>query len=360
MTGPTIDHFTAEVLRFPLDKPVGGSGVASVDVLAVDLIDTDGALGTGFSYCLSGGSVVVLAAARDLLETRVSGQLSEAPEKLWQNMDASLNRIGRGAHYLAMAAIDVAAWDLRANCLGQPLGIAMGGVARTMPVYGSGGYRPNQTPEQTRDQAQAHVAEGFSAIKLRLAGNCGDLKLLRAARDAVDDTIGIMTDANEKCDLANALELATACADHRCLWLEEPLPASDVGAYRDLARASPVTIATGEHLQGTTEVMPYLDGHCAKVLQPDLAMMGGLTPSLMTARAADTRGVSIAPHFLPALFIHLAAAAPNVTWLEDFPLLEPLFDAAAKTENGAMTLPDVSGHGLAWADGVRGHFRLEL
>ena len=182
-----ITGTAADLLRLPLDKPVGGSGVAQIDVIAVDLTDSDGATGTGFSYCLGGGSNVVLAAAHDLLQNFVGDQPANSPERLWRRMDQSLNRVGRGAHYLAMAAIDVAAWDLHAKRRGEPLGVTMGGSPRTVPVYGSGGYRPNFSPEQARDQALVHVEQGFPAIKPRLAGNASDAARLAAVRDAVPD-----------------------------------------------------------------------------------------------------------------------------------------------------------------------------
>ncbi|MEP2546440.1 MAG: mandelate racemase/muconate lactonizing enzyme family protein [Alphaproteobacteria bacterium] len=356
---PTITAFTAELLRLPLDRPVGGSGVAQIDVLAVDLTDIDGATGTGFSYCLSGGAGVVLAGARDLLDTRVQGQAAHTPEALWRHMAASLNRIGRGAHNLAMAAIDVAAWDLHARRLDLPLGIAMGGTARDLPVYGSADHRPNHSPEETRDLALAQVAQGFSGVKPRLSGDGTDGARLSTLRAALPDRVRLMADVNEKCDPATALHLAAACADAGCLWLEEPMPAGNTPAFARLAAASPVAIAAGEHLQGMSEVMPYLTSGALHVLQPDLAMMGGLTPCLMAARAAESFGLPVAPHFLPSLFIHLAAAQPNVTWLEDFPLLEPLFDITARTENGAMALPILPGHGMAWAEGARKRYRLD-
>ncbi|HAD87912.1 MAG TPA: hypothetical protein DCG48_11165 [Rhodospirillaceae bacterium] len=357
----TITNATAELLRLPLDRPVGGSGVAQIDVLAVDLTDSDGATGTGFSYCIRGGSAVVLAAARDLLEPRVVGQRADTPEALWRHMAAALNRIGRGAHNLAMAAIDVAAWDLLAKRLNVPLGIAMGGAARSMPVYGSGGYRPDHGPEETRDIALAHVDRGFAGVKPRLSGGAADGAKMKAVRNALPDHIRLMADVNEKCDLAGAMNLLAACADAGCLWLEEPMPAADTTAYARLAAtATGTAVATGEHLQGVAEIMPYLTSGGLHILQPDLAMMGGMTPCLAAARTAENFGISIAPHFLPSLFVHLASTQPNVTWLEDFPLLEPLFDIQAKTVNGAMTMPDAPGHGMTWAEGVRARYRLDL
>lgn len=349
-----IVHGTAQFLRFPLAKATGGSGVTSVEVIAVDLETRGGATGTGFTYCLRGGGGVVLAAARDLLDQCIIGQSSHAPAALWRRMAATLNRLGRGAHYLAIAAVDLAAWDLHAKQRALPLGIALGGAAGSFPIYGSGGYTPTQAPEDAARQAKAHVEAGFRAVKLRLSGDRGDIARMRAVRDALPAAVDLMVDANEKCDLARAQWLAGACAELGVLWLEEPLPAGQVEAHLALARTSPVPIASGEHWQGSIEARPFIAGGACAVFQPDLAAMGGITECLRAAQLAEQFGVSVAPHFLPALFVHLAAAAPNVTWLEDFPLLEPLFTTEAATDkDGRMALPAAPGHGLAWADGAR-------
>ena len=351
---------SAELLRFPLSGPTGGSGITAVDVIVVDLADADGVTGTGFSYVLGGGGATVLAACRDLLERFVAGEQCIPPAALWRRLAGSLNRLGRGTGYLAIAAIDVAAWDLHAKQHGEPLATALGGEARAVPVYGSGGYGPTQDADAAAEQAVAHAEIGFSAVKLRVAGNHDDIDRMHAVRDALPHGVDIMVDATEKLDLARARWLANECADINTLWLEEPLPAGDVQGFRALAATSPVPIATGEHHQGAVELMPLFEARAIAVVQPDLSMMGGLTECLRIARLAEHFGVVVSPHFLPALFVHMAAAAPAVRWLEDFPLLEPLFvDLVEMDDNADMAPPETPGHGMRWAPGARDEFRIE-
>ncbi len=125
---------SAELLRFPLSGPTGGSGITAVDVIVVDLEDSNGATGTGFSYVLGGGGATVLATCGDLLDRFVAGQDCVPPPALWHRLAGSLNRLGRGIGYLAIAAIDVAAWDLHARRLDEPLGVALGGAARATNI----------------------------------------------------------------------------------------------------------------------------------------------------------------------------------------------------------------------------------
>lgn len=356
---PRVVEATSELWRYRLPKPVGGSGVASVDLLAVTLTAADGQTGLGFSYVLGGRDALPIDAARDLLARFVRDAPLEHPIAAWRRIAASFNRTGAGPYGTALAAIDVAAWDLYAKRLGVPLGVAMGGSARAVPVYGSGGFYANQDPAEAAGVVREHRARGMRAVKPRVAGTTADDALLAAVADAADG-LPIMVDANEKCTLATAARLLRTAAGIGALFVEEPLPSTHLAGYRVLARTSPVPLATGEHLASAAEAAPFvLEGLCS-VMQPDLQAMGGLTPALWTAQLAEHANVEIAPHFLPALFVHLAAAAPNVTWLEDFPLLEPLLTGLPVMDavTGTLAPAATPGHGLGFASGARESFRI--
>jgi L-alanine-DL-glutamate epimerase-like enolase superfamily enzyme len=352
-----IAEATAELWRYRLEKPVGGSGVASADVVIVTLRTDDGQTGFGFSYVLGGRDALPLDATRGMLERFVSGKPLGHPEAHWREIAASFNRTGAGPYGTALAAIDVALWDLYAKLLGLPLGVAMGGAPRAVPVYGSGFFYAGQDPDEAGDIAASYVRGGVRAVKPRVAGTAADTALLHAVAGATP--VPLMVDANEKCSLTAAARLVRAAAEVNALFVEEPLPAYDLAAYRALARSAAVPLATGEHLRSVAEAAPFLtEGLCA-VIQPDLQALGGLTPCLRLARFAEVCNVEVAPHFLPGLFVHLAAAAPNVTWLEDFPLLEPLFAGLpVMTPDGLMVPLATPGHGLTPAAGAREAYRL--
>ncbi len=355
-----ITRATAELWVFPLSGPTGGSGITSVDVVVADLEDDDGHTGTGFSYVLGGGGHGVAAIAQDMLARFVEGADSVPPQVLWRRLAGSLNRLGRGSGYVAMAAIDVAMWDLHARQRGVSLATAMGGVPVKVPVYGSGGFGPTQDPEKAAERALDYSARGCSAVKLRVAGLPADKTRIEAVASVLPDNVRIMADANEKCDVVQAAWLAGVLSDVNALWLEEPLPAQNIEGLSMLAGRFSVPLATGEHHQGVVELAPIMRSGAISVVQPDLAMMGGLTECLRVAQIADYHGLVVSPHFLPALFIHLAAAVPAVRWLEDFPLLEPLFDQPVEMDDhGNMTTPTGVGHGLSWAPGAREEFRVK-
>jgi L-alanine-DL-glutamate epimerase-like enolase superfamily enzyme len=255
---------------------------------------------------------------------------------------------------IALAAIDVAAWDLHARKLNVPLGVAMGGEMRAVPVYGSGGFNTVQPPEAAAAIAAKQVARGLTAVKPRVKGTPSDAAVIAAVRKAIPAHVRIMADANEKCDLTQALWLMALAREHGLLFVEEPLPARALEGYRRLASSGGAAIATGEHLQTRADFLPFVSERIASVIQPDLAMIGGLTPVLELAALAESFDAIVSPHFLPGLFAHVAAAAPALRWLEEFPLLEPLFEGWPGIDNsGAMTAAAASGHGLSLSERYR-------
>jgi L-alanine-DL-glutamate epimerase-like enolase superfamily enzyme len=351
----TIERASAELLRVRLATP-RVPGLTGFDLITVDLTDADGRTGFGFTFVPGDGGDVHLAAARSMLDRFVAGRTVDAPQALWREIFASLNRTGRGAHLIALTAIDVAAWDLHAKRLGLPIGIAMGGAPRRVPVYGSGGFTHLQESGEAVAIAAEWCRKGARGVKLRVGGS-HDAALLQAVAAALPPGIALMTDANERCTLSGAHKLLFECADAGALWLEEPLPATQLAGYQLLARTAPVAIATGEHLQGCVETAPFVFGKACSVFQPDLAMMGGLTECLRATQLAEHADVEVAPHCLPGLFVHLAAAAPNITWLEDFPFVEEVLSGLPEMDaDGTMGLPDSPGHGLTLAAGAREEF----
>ena len=198
-----------------------------------------------------------------------------------------------GTNLVALAAIDLATWDLYSKTLGLPLASAVGGAPRPIPVYGSGGFTAAQSALEAAHVAEGYVKRGFQAVKPRAQGNISrDSQILKAVRGAVGDGATMMVDANERCDLAGAKQLLLLARDHDVAFVEEPLPAHALSAYRALARCAPVAIATGEHLQTVADFLPYLSEGLIDVVQPDLAMMGGITPILKLCTLAETFNVN--------------------------------------------------------------------
>ena len=126
-------------------------------------------------------------------------------------------------------------------------------------------------------------ALGYRGVKPRVSGRRSDTAILEAVRKAIPDSVEMMADANEKCTALEARRLLACAADCGALFVEEPLPADDLAGFRQLAAAYPRMIATGEHLQGMAEALPFIEEGLLGMVQPDLAAMGGLTECLPAA-----------------------------------------------------------------------------
>jgi L-alanine-DL-glutamate epimerase-like enolase superfamily enzyme len=353
----------AELWRYRLNPPAGS--VTAMDVVVTTLTAEDGQSGTGFVPIALGVDDLPLRAARSLLERFVTGQELEHPVALWRRIVGSFAhgvrtyRTGFGPLFNAVASIDVAAWDLYAKVLGVPMGVAMGGTPRRMPVYGSGRFSRGQDPDEAADVAAGFMREGARGVKVRVECLPHDAKLLRAVAERIDGAVDLMIDANQRGTLSTAARLLQSAAEVGALFVEEPLPVTYHAGYEVLSRTSPAPIATGENFCGSQEAAPYLINRWCSIIQPDLTSMAGLTECLRTAQLAEHCNVEVAPHFLPGLFIQLAACTPHMKWLEDFPTIEPLFAVIPVMEpDGFMTPPAVPGHGLVLSEDARAECRI--
>lgn len=349
MTRATIRSVDIDVVELKFDKPLGGSGVAGVDIIVADIRDNEGRAGLGFSYIIGGGPGRWIAErARTLAGQFLLGKPLGDPAAHWAEINKSFNRTGGGPNLVALAALDVGLWDLAAVVDGVPLCTALGGSAASVPIYASGGFGPGAAPEASADLAREYAARGFHGVKPRVNARPEDEETIAAVRAAVGDNFALMVDVNEKGDVDRAARLLACAGDYGVAFVEEPLPSDDPVGYRRLGQlAKRAPIATGEHLQGIDRfAMAIADGF-VRYIQPDLAMAGGLTPCREVARRAAAAGIDIAPHFLPGLFVHLSGASSNTLLLEQFPLIEPAFEGWPEVAaDGTMRPTDAPGHGL--------------
>lgn len=346
---PSIEAIDIRTFGLKFDKPVGGSGVTGVDILTAMVTDNDGASGLGFSYVIGGGSGdLIEGICRRLAERFLQGQPVRQPAEHWNDIRRSFNRTGQGPNYLALCALDVALWDLKARRENVPLCVALGGKPSPVPVYASGGFSPAAAPEESAALARAYIARGYRGVKPRVNANEKDAAVMDAVRRAIGPDAALMVDANEKGRAGTTARLLACAADFGVAFVEEPLPGDDLIGYRALgALAKRAPIAAGEHLQGQDRFAIAMADRYLGYVQPDLAFAGGLTPCLEVAQAAAHHGIVVAPHFLPGLFAHLSGAFDGQLLLEEFPLIESAFDGWPQmTPAGTIAPSESRGHGL--------------
>jgi L-alanine-DL-glutamate epimerase-like enolase superfamily enzyme len=200
------------------------------------------------------------------------------------------------------------------------------------------------------DEALAAKAAGFRGTKIKVGkpAIAEDVARLEAVRRAVGDAFEIMTDANQAFTVSEARRRAHAYEAVGLAWLEEPLPAEDLGGHAELAAVATMPIAIGESLYHPSHFREYLERGACSIVQVDCARVGGITPWLKVAHLAETFNVAVCPHFLMELHVSLAAAVPNGAWVEHIPQLDAIATSRMAMADGFAVAPDAPGLGIDW------------
>lgn len=321
----------------------------------VRVTDEDGQTGTGYSYTIGTGGLAVISLLKETLAPRLIGREAEEIGGIWRDLLFATHATAVGAiTSLALAAIDTALWDLRCRRAGLPLWRLAGGAQQSVPLYTTEGGWLHLSAEALVEDALAMKAAGFSGAKLKIGkpSIAEDRARLTAVREAVGDDFRIMVDANQAFTLAEALRRADMLADLGIHWFEEPMPADDVGAHRELSRHSRVPIAVGESMYSLSQFKDYLQQGACSVVQADVARVGGITPWLKIAALAEAYNVPICPHFLMELHASLVCAVPNAPTLEYIPQLDDVTLNSLEIRDGHALPPSEPGIGIGWDWGV--------
>ncbi len=317
----------------------------------VTITDADGAVGTGYSYTIGTGGSSVMRLLADHLAPRIIGRDADRIEAIWRELEYATHATTIGPiTALALAAIDTALWDLRARKQGLPLWKLAGGAKDRVPLYTTEGGWLHIPAEALVDDALAAKAKGFRGSKVKIGRPHGseDLARLSAVRAAVGDDYEIMTDANQGFLVDEAIRRAERLADLDLAWIEEPLPADDVEGHVRLSGRTSTPIAVGESLYSIRHFRDYMARGACSIVQVDVARIGGITPWLKVAHAAEAFDIPVCPHFLMELHVSLAAAVPNGKYVEYIPQLDDLTTAGMTVEDGMAIAPSEPGLGIAW------------
>lgn len=321
----------------------------------VTITDSDGAQGIGYSYTIGTGGPAIMTLLEKTLLPRLLGRDPMKIEQIWHDLHFSTHATSVGAiTSLALAAIDTALWDLKCKKLGLPLHKMAGGAKDRIPTYSTEGGWLHLSPEQLVEDALARKSEGFCGAKIKIGKEfaADDEARLAAMREAVGGHFEIMTDANQSFSLSESRRRARMLENYNVAWFEEPLPADDVGSHEILARSTTVPIAVGESMYSLSQFNEYMRRDAASIIQVDVARIGGITPWLKVAHAAEAYNIAVCPHFLMELHVSLCCAVPNSRWLEFIPQLDELTHSRMKIENGFGVPSEEPGIGIDWDFGA--------
>ena len=317
----------------------------------VRIFDADGAVGTGYSYTIGTGGPSIMELIRRTLAPALIGREALEIERIWRDLFFLTHATTVGAiTSLALAAIDTALWDLKCRRMGEPLHRMAGGAQSRVPLYTTeGGWLHIDTSALVEDALQAK-AMGFGGSKIKVGRPhvSEDVARLQAVREAVGPSFEIMTDANQRFTVDEAIRRARCLTPLDIAWFEEPLTADDISGHVRLSQSTTIPVAVGESLYSHLHFREYLERGACSIVQVDVARVGGITPWLKVAHLAECFNVPVCPHFLMELHVSLSAAVPNARWVEYIPQIDSLTLEPMRIENGHAVPSDDPGLGIRW------------
>ncbi|MDP9636409.1 L-talarate/galactarate dehydratase [Rhodococcoides fascians] len=356
----SISEVTLSSIVLPLRNPISDAKVLTgrqkamteVVFLFVEIRTEQGHEGIGFSYSKRAGGPAQFAHAQEIAPVLI-GEDPNDIGKVWTKLVWAGASVGRsGVATQAIAAIDIALWDLKAKRAGLPLAKLIGASRDSVQTYNTSGGFLHTPIEEVMDNAAGSLANGIGGIKLKVGQPDWrtDIARVTAVREFLGDDVPLMVDANQQWDRPTANRMCRILEQFDLVWIEEPLDAYDAEGHAMLARNFDTSIATGEMLASVGEHVRLLEAGAVDILQPDAPRIGGITQFLKLAGLAEHHNVQLAPHFAMEIHLHLAAVYPLQTWVEHFDWLDPLFDEHLETRDGRMHLSARPGLGFTLSE----------
>lgn len=363
MPADRIRHVALSSVVLPLPTPISDAKVLTgrqkpmteVVLLFAEITSEQDQRGIGFSYSKRAGGPAQFAHAREIAD-RLLGEDPSDIAKIYDRLLWAGASVGRsGVATQAIAAFDIALWDLKAKRADLSLAKLIGAHRDSVRTYNTSGGFLHAPIEEVKERASQSLAAGIGGIKIKVGQPDvkADLARLAAVREHLGDAVPLMIDANQQWDRQTALRFGRAVEDLGLVWIEEPLDAYDAEGHAQLAAALDTPIATGEMLSSVAEHVRLIEARAADIIQPDAPRVGGITPFLRLAALADHAGLQLAPHFAMEIHLHLAAAYPREPWVEHFEWLDPLFNERLETRDGRMLVPDRPGLGFSLSEQVK-------
>ena len=350
-----ITHVNTDHYRIPLPVLLSDSThgeISHFGLITARVQSSEGVEGLGYTYCVGDvGGTAIHALMRDDLGPLLIGEDSDCIERIWERMWWHVHFVGRGgAASFALAALDIALWDLRGQAQNMPWWRLLGGHDPRVAVY-AGGIDLQFALDALLAQADEFQAQGYRAIKMKVGRDrlSEDLERVGAMREHLGPDFPLMADANMRWRVDEAIRASRGLAPFDLFWLEEPTIPDDVSGHARIAREGGLPIATGENFHTVYEFQQMIAHGGISFPEPDVATLGGVTPWVKVAHLAETCNLPVTTHGVHDLQVHLLAAIPNSSYLEAHGFgLDRFIGNPLRIENGLAVAPDRAGHGVVF------------
>ncbi len=358
-SGLVISGLQVRAVNVPMQLPLQTSGgtVSVAPLVLIDLQTKEGVVGRAYLFCYT---TLALKPVVELLANLAPGLVghSASPLELDRSMQAKFRLLGsKGIVGMALAGLDMAAWDAVAVAQGRPLARALGADPTPIAAYNSCGLGMIGV-ERAASEAARLAAPGFAAIKVRLgyAELKEDIAVVRAVKQAVGENIRVMSDYNQSLSVPEAIRRIQALDDEGLEWIEEPTLADDYEGYAAIRAKARTAIQMGENWWGPREMAKCLKAGASDLAMPDAMKIGGVTGWLRAAALAEAAGLPVSCHLFPEVSVHLLAATPTRHWLEYVDWAAPILAEPMEIRDGLARVRDVPGTGIQWnEEGVKRH-----
>jgi L-alanine-DL-glutamate epimerase-like enolase superfamily enzyme len=337
-------------------------GSDAIDFVTLTLRTDDGIEGVGYTTAASVMTPALKAAVDGLCE-RIVGDDPSGIEAIGER----LLRLGGGGSpngllTQAVAAIDVALWDIKGKALDQPVYKLLGGYRDSVSTYASGFlWRPFDLGALTT-HGKRLVSEGFTSMKFRLGAEdsaAKEIARMEVMRNAVGPDVDLMIDINQLWDTNTAVTIGREMANYGIYWLEDPIDHLDYAGLARIAHALDTPISAGEYHWGIAPFRHMLEQRSIDIVMVDLLRVGGITPWMKVAHLAEAYNLPVVTHLAPEILCHALAAVPNGLTLEYMPWAFPLFKWVPPAVDGAVALPQAPGLGLEFDEEALAKYALD-
>lgn len=347
-----IRDIRARPVLAPIKRPpISASGpIPAAALVLIDLETDAGVIGRSYVFGFAQWTLKPIVGCLEALSASIKGNAC-APLELDAKLRRQVTLLGTpGLVGLALAGIDMAAWDAVAQARGVPLVTLLGGQPRPVRAYNSCGLWI-QPVEKLADEAEQLAAEGgFSAVKLRIGRDdpAQDLAAVRAVKKRLGERIALMSDFNQRLSVNEAILRGRTLDDEGLYWIEEPVRHDDYEGYARICAELQTPIQTGENLLTTHAMAQAIALESLDYVMPDVQRIGGVTGWLRAAALAHAHGIEMSSHLFPEFSCHLLAVTPTCHWLEYVDWAAPLLQEPFEVKDGHVAIPDRPGAGIAW------------
>jgi mandelate racemase len=346
----TLRELRVRAVQAPMKRPLQTSGgtVRVAPLALIDLLTEEGVTGRTYLFCYTPLALKPVVQLLLNLSDFLKGD-AVAPLELDAKLQRTFRLLGAsGFTGMAMAGIDMAAWDALARAQGLPLARLLGGEPKRVSAYNSCGLGIIGAA-RAADEA-VELAAGFTAIKVRLGyADAGtDVDVVRAVRRSIGPNVQLMSDYNQSLSVAEATRRCEALAGEGLAWIEEPTRADDHEGHAQIRRKSRLPIQIGENWWGPHDMAKSLAAGACDLGMPDAMKIGGVTGWLRAAALAEAQGLPLSSHLFPEVSAHLLAVSPTAHWLEYVDWAEPVLQQPLRLHEGQALIPDEPGTGIDW------------